>query len=109
MSRAGRVARVLESRLGAPDLGVVLGSGFEPLAEALGASDVLAPEEISGLPRGRADGHRGGVSASRRRAGSAWVFHGRIHLYEGLGVVSGSIGSFSRSRCSRPPVPERSC
>jgi len=86
MIRAGRVARVLESRLGTPDLGVVLGSGFEPLAESLGASDLLVPEEVPGLPRGRADGHRGGVSASRRRAGCAWVFHGRIHLYEGLGV-----------------------
>ena len=86
MIRAGRVARVLESRLGAPDLGVVLGSGFEPLAESLGASDLLAPEEIPGMPRGRANGHRGSVSASRRQAGTAWVFHGRIHLYEGLGV-----------------------
>ena len=86
MNRAGRVARALESRLGAPDLGVVLGSGFEPLAESLGASGLLAAEEIPGLPSGRADGHRGGVSVSRRRAGSAWVFHGRIHLYEGLGV-----------------------
>jgi len=86
MIRAGRVARVLESRLGTPDLGVVLGSGFEPLAESLGAGDLLTPEEIPGLPRSRAEGHGGGVSVARRRAGRAWVFHGRCHLYEGLGV-----------------------
>jgi purine-nucleoside phosphorylase len=86
MDRAGRVARVLESRLGAPDLGVVLGSGFEPLAEALGTSDLLAPGEIPGFPRGRADGHDGGVSAARRAAGTVWVFHGRLHLYESLAV-----------------------
>jgi len=86
MIRAGRVARVLEAKLGAPDLGVVLGSGFEPLAGSLGASEPLAAEEIPGFPRGRADGHRGGISAARRRAGNAWVLHGRLHLYEGLGV-----------------------
>jgi purine-nucleoside phosphorylase len=85
-AEAGGVARLLEERLGVPDLGVVLGSGFGPLAESLGAGDPLTPEQVPGLPRGRADGHGGGVSAARRPAGNVWVFRGRLHLYEGLAV-----------------------
>jgi purine-nucleoside phosphorylase len=81
---AARVALLLQDRLGAPDLGVVLGSGFGPLAESLGADAALPPAQIPGFPSGRADGHGGGVSTARRPAGNVWIFHGRFHLYEGL-------------------------
>jgi purine-nucleoside phosphorylase len=86
MAEAGRAARRIERDLGAPDLGVILGSGFSPLARILGAGDAVPPDDIPGYPGGRADGHGGGVSAAERPAGRLWLFHGRFHLYEGLAV-----------------------
>jgi purine-nucleoside phosphorylase len=81
---AERAARFLETRLGPPDLGIVLGSGFAPLAPALGAGPAIAPHAIPGFVRGRAEGHGAGVSAAERPEGRLWLFHGRLHLYEGL-------------------------
>jgi purine-nucleoside phosphorylase len=74
-------AEFLRSRLGSPDLGVLLGSGFAPLATALDAGATVPASEIPGCPGCTVDGHVGGVA----RAGGAnvWVFLGRLHLHEG--------------------------
>ncbi len=90
MSRAGdfgnevpSAADRLRGRLGAPDLGVVLGSGVAPLAEALGAGVSPATVEVPGRPPCSVDGHAGGVASVRLSGANVWLFLGRLHLYEG--------------------------
>jgi len=75
-------AREAVRRLGAPDLGVVLGSGFDALGDALGCEQGL---EIA--PRGSTTGHRGLLARAGRPAGTVWVFRGRVHLHEGFDVA----------------------
>lgn len=73
-------AALLRGRLGDPRLGVILGSGWGTLAEALGAGEPVPREAIPGFPVSRVDGHGGGVAAA---SGGVWVFKGRVHRYEG--------------------------
>ncbi len=79
---AEAAAELLLKRLGPPRIGVVLGSGFAPLAEALGCGPAVPLLEIPGAPPSGVPGHGGGVAAGS----GAWVFTGRWHLYEGLSV-----------------------
>ena len=73
-------AALLRERLGAPTLGIVLGSGWGPLAAALGAGDPVPREAIPGFPVSRVEGHGGGVAST---PGGVWIFKGRVHRYEG--------------------------
>jgi purine-nucleoside phosphorylase len=69
------------------DVALVLGSGWGPAAERLGASDVEIPmAEITGFPQPSVAGHRGTIRSVTVGAGSALVLVGRSHLYEGLGT-----------------------
>lgn len=76
-------AAYLRERLGAPAAGVILGSGFAPLASILGASVPIRFEDVPGYPARRAPGHGEGVAAIDLGGASAWVFLGRLHVYEG--------------------------
>jgi purine-nucleoside phosphorylase len=79
-----RAAERLRERLGAPALGVLLGSGFAPLAAALGAAETVPATEIPGYPRSDVAGHDGGIASVILTGGeAAWLFLGRLHLYEG--------------------------
>ena len=69
-------AALLRERLGAPSTGIVLGTGWGPLAEAVGAGEPVPREAIPGFPVSRVEGHGGGVAAS---PGATWIFHGRVH------------------------------
>jgi purine-nucleoside phosphorylase len=86
-SEAPRAAALLLEELGPPDLGIVLGSGFAPLAAALGAGAPVPSSRIPGYPGCAVTGHGGGVAAARTPAGSVWLFLGRLHLYEGHGAA----------------------
>jgi inosine/guanosine/xanthosine phosphorylase family protein len=76
-------ADYLVKRLGAPRAGVILGSGFRPLAAAWGAGDAVPAAAIPGYPAPRASGHDGGVAAVTLDGALVWIFLGRLHLYEG--------------------------
>ena len=76
-------AALLRDRLGPPALGIVLGSGFAPLADALGAGPAVPAGEIPGCPVCTVDGHASGVAVADLAGGRAWVFLGRCHVYEG--------------------------
>jgi purine-nucleoside phosphorylase len=73
----------LRSRLGLPDLGVLLGSGFARLGAALDAGTAVPASEIPGCPHCAVDGHAGVVAAVSVGSKRIWVFSGRLHLYEG--------------------------
>ncbi|MGW5353822.1 purine-nucleoside phosphorylase [Streptomyces sp. NPDC004031] len=71
------------------DVALVLGSGWVPAADALGAPDVeLAVTDLPGFPAPAVAGHAGQVRSVRVGGVRALVFLGRTHLYEGRGVAS---------------------
>jgi len=76
-------ASLLRERLGVPKMGIVLGSGFAPLATKLGAGAAVAFDDISGYPARRAPDHGGGVAAVNLGDARAWIFLGRLHIHEG--------------------------
>jgi purine-nucleoside phosphorylase len=73
----------------AHDAAVVLGSGWQPAADALGSPDAAVPlAEVGGFPEPTVAGHSPvvrSVTAGDRRV---LVFLGRSHLYEGLPVAA---------------------
>ncbi len=81
-------AAFLVARLGAPTLGLVLGSGFSQLAEILAASQPIAYLSIPGYPAGHAPGHDGGLAVAKVGGALLWIFNGRLHTYQGLDALA---------------------
>jgi len=81
-------AAFLLGRLGPPRLGLVLGSGFSQLAEALSAGEPTAYGSIPGYPTRHTQGHDRGVAAAVVGGALVWVFNGRLHTYEGLDALA---------------------
>lgn len=65
---------------------VVLGSGFAPLPEALGASLICRYNEIDHFHNSTAPGHPGRLFHGRVSGRSVWFMQGRLHYYEGLDI-----------------------
>jgi purine-nucleoside phosphorylase len=82
MGEAAACAKALRERLGPPDLGIVLGSGFGRLARSLGAVPAVPPGELPGWP----DQPNGGVAAAALSGRTLWIVMRRVHLYEGHSV-----------------------
>ena len=80
---AVEAARLLVERLGRPALGVILGSGFDPLDAALGDGQRIPSSEVPGFPGCAVEGHAGGVRGVQVDGDTVWIFGGRVHLYEG--------------------------
>ena len=84
--RAAEAAAALAERTGVDrhDVAVVLGSGWRPAADAIGApSSVVASSDLPGFPQPRVDGHGGelrSVPVGERRV---LISLGRVHAYEG--------------------------
>ena len=69
--------------LGAPRVGVVLGSGLGAVADAVEDQVVVGYEELPGFPRPSVEGHLGRAVLGQIGRVSVAVFQGRAHLYEG--------------------------
>jgi purine-nucleoside phosphorylase len=68
---------------------VVLGSGWAPAADALGAANAEVPlAKLGGFPQPRVGGHSPVVRSVRAGPVRALVFLGRVHLYEGHDVAT---------------------
>lgn len=83
---ATRDAAVLGDHTGVArhDVAVVLGSGWTPVADALGEVDAEVPfAALEGFPPPTVAGHAGAVRSVTVGATKALVFAGRVHLYEG--------------------------
>jgi purine-nucleoside phosphorylase len=79
-------AAALAQRTGEPwhDIAVVLGSGWAPAADALGAATVEVPlTELGGFPEPAVAGHVAAVRSVPVGSRRVLVFLGRVHLYEG--------------------------
>jgi purine-nucleoside phosphorylase len=71
------------------DVAVVLGSGWAPAADALGATGAEVPlDALGGFPPPTVGGHSPVVRSVRAGDVHALVFLGRVHLYEGHGPAT---------------------
>ncbi len=71
------------------DVALVMGSGWAPAAEALGAPEHEFPvTELPGFPPPAVAGHGGTIRSYRVGDKRALVFLGRTHYYEGRGVAA---------------------
>ncbi|MGW0550882.1 purine-nucleoside phosphorylase [Streptomyces altiplanensis] len=71
------------------DVALVMGSGWVPAAEALGAPEHEFPvTELPGFPPPAVAGHAGTVRSYKIGDKRALVFLGRTHYYEGRGVAA---------------------
>ena len=88
---ARRAAGVIAERSGrdSHDVAVVLGSGWSPAADALGATVAEIPMAgVPGFTAPAAEGHVGTIRSVESGRNRVLVFLGRTHLYEGLGPAA---------------------
>ncbi|KIH99965.1 purine nucleoside phosphorylase [Streptomonospora alba] len=85
---AAKAAEELRSRTGVDsyDVALVMGSGWGPAADALGAGGTEVPtSELTGFLPPAVEGHSGTARSVRSGESDLLVFLGRTHLYEGHG------------------------
>ena len=87
---ASEAATELRERTGGDhDVALVMGSGWAPAADVLGAAAVeLQSADLPGFPAPGAAGHAGTIRSVRIGTGRTLVFLGRTHWYEGRGVAA---------------------
>ena len=66
-----------------PTLAIVLGSGFDTVAEALEVDAEISYAKLPGFPRTGVSGHAGKALFGRLAGTPVLVFSGRAHYYEG--------------------------
>ena len=79
----GAIAEILRrAGTAVPRLGLVLGSGLGPVAEAVSEAIVIPYGEIPGFPRPSIEGHDGRLVLGRLGSLPVAVLQGRAHYYE---------------------------
>jgi xanthosine phosphorylase len=77
--------QVLVDRAGMePRVGIVLGSGLGPVAEAVEGATAIPYADLPGFPEPTVEGHAGTAVAGRIGGVPVVAFQGRAHLYEGV-------------------------
>ncbi len=66
-----------------PKIGLILGSGLNPLAEAIESPDVIPTGDIPHWPISTVQGHAGRLVIGELEGQAVLVLQGRIHFYEG--------------------------
>ncbi len=87
---AATAARALAESTGVPrhDVAVVMGSGWLPAADALGAAEVeIDATDLPGFAPPGVTGHSGRIRSLEVAGKRVLVLLGRTHLYEGRGVA----------------------
>ena len=69
-----------------PEVGLILGSGLGPLADAIDSPDVIATADIPHWPASTVQGHTGRLVIGPLAGRAALVLQGRTHFYEGYGM-----------------------
>ncbi|MGD8397753.1 MAG: purine-nucleoside phosphorylase [Anaerolineae bacterium] len=69
-----------------PRVGLILGSGLNPLAESVESAEILSYEEIPHFPRPTVEGHVGRLVVGKLEGVSVAVMQGRVHFYEGYPI-----------------------
>lgn len=80
-----KVAEEVRRRTGREfhDVAVVLGSGLGSYAAGLPEAIEIAYDDLPGFPIPKVEGHAGSLYSAAVGDGSALVFSGRVHFYEG--------------------------
>jgi purine-nucleoside phosphorylase len=80
-------ARFVQSRTThRPEIGLILGSGLNPLAEAVEAADAIPYGDVPHFPKPTVEGHQGRLVVGRLAGVSVLVMQGRVHFYEGYSM-----------------------
>lgn len=69
-----------------PQVGLVLGSGLNSLADAIVSPDVIPTADIPHWPRSTVPGHAGRLVIGHMEGQPVIVLQGRTHFYEGYGM-----------------------
>jgi purine-nucleoside phosphorylase len=69
-----------------PPIGLILGSGLNPLAEKMEAADVIPYGEVPHFPRPSVEGHKGQLVLGKLDGTPVMVMQGRVHFYEGYPI-----------------------
>lgn len=88
---AAEAADALRQRTGGRDhdIALVMGSGWLPAADALGAPDYEFPyTELPGFSAPAVEGHGGAIRSVTVGGSRVLIFLGRTHFYEGRGVAA---------------------
>ncbi|WP_371133111.1 purine-nucleoside phosphorylase [Humidesulfovibrio sp.] len=87
VSHASRLIREKLGNVQAGTLGLVLGSGLTPVADAITGAVDIPFAEITGLPQSAVAGHGGFLRAGRLSGRPVLALCGRVHLYEGASAA----------------------
>ena len=66
-----------------PRVGLILGSGLNPLAEAVQGADIIAYPDIPHFPKPTVEGHVGRLVMGTLEDTQVMIMQGRVHFYEG--------------------------
>lgn len=85
---AGAIAAALQRAVPGwqPRVGLILGSGLNPVADSIERVLVLPYGEIPGYPRPSVEGHAGRLVLGRLGGVPVACLQGRVHLFEGAGA-----------------------
>lgn len=70
-----------------PTMGLILGSGLNPLADQVTQADVIPFKDVPGLPVSTVEGHSGELVIGRLSGQTVIVMRGRAHYYEGYSMA----------------------
>jgi purine-nucleoside phosphorylase len=88
LQQIDEVADLVHGRMTtAPEVGIILGSGLGPLAEAVENPLIIPYGEIPGWPVSTVEGHSGQLVIGRLEDKHVLVMQGRVHYYEGYSMA----------------------
>jgi len=80
-------AAFLKERIGSePLIGLILGSGLNPLAEEIENPIAIPYDEVPGFPVTTVEGHIGRIISGQMSGSPILVMQGRAHYYEGYSI-----------------------
>jgi purine-nucleoside phosphorylase len=83
-----RTAQAVRDRIkNTPRIGIILGSGLGPLAEAVQDPAVIEYGELPLWPVSTVQGHQGRLVSGKLESQDVLVMQGRIHFYEGYSMA----------------------
>ena len=69
-----------------PQIGMILGSGLNPLADAVQDADRIPYTDVPNFPRPTVEGHAGQLVLGRLQGLEVAIMQGRVHFYEGYPI-----------------------
>lgn len=69
-----------------PKIGLILGSGLNPLADSIEAADIIPTGDIPHWPLSTVPGHVGRLVIGKMKGETVLVLQGRTHFYEGYSM-----------------------